>query len=182
MFAGAKKAFLVFLERLSFALWIAFTVFCIVLIGIGADIICYSTFIEVFAGSQPHELALVNTHLRQMTTGDHLVLFPLALIVAGVAGSLLSFAWRQYGINHFHYLEHDALVSSNGEEETPSSILDKLIREVEESSGAARSEARAKAKAWLLDHVTAMDHEEIELARTHFGYLLPAEWGLEIPA
>jgi len=58
-----------------------------------------------------------------------------------------------------------------------SSMLDDLIRGVEESSGYARNDARAKAKEWLISHVSSMGPEDIDLARTHFGYLLPAEWG-----
>ncbi len=58
-----------------------------------------------------------------------------------------------------------------------SSTLKGLIRGVEESSGYARNDARAKAKAWLLTHVSSMSQQDIELARLHFAYLLPVEWG-----
>jgi hypothetical protein len=59
-----------------------------------------------------------------------------------------------------------------------SSALEDLIRGVEESSGCARTDARAKAKAWLISHVASMNPRDIEVARSHFGYLLPAEWGI----
>jgi len=60
----------------------------------------------------------------------------------------------------------------------PSHVIKNLIREVEEASGYTRTEARAKAKAWLVGNVTTLDVNEILLARTHFSYLLPADWGL----
>ena len=59
----------------------------------------------------------------------------------------------------------------------PSHVLKGLIREVESSVGYARNDVRAKAKTWLIDHVSSLDAEDILLARNHFGYLLPAEWG-----
>jgi hypothetical protein len=42
----------------------------------------------------------------------------------------------------------------------------------------ARNDVRAKAKAWLIGHVSSLDDEEILLARENFGYLLPAQWDL----
>ena len=59
----------------------------------------------------------------------------------------------------------------------PSSVHKHLIREVEESSGYTRNDARAKAKAWLVENVTSLGENEIFLAKTHFSYLLPPEWG-----
>jgi hypothetical protein len=64
------------------------------------------------------------------------------------------------------------------ESEAPRNILKELIREVENSAGFVRNDARIKAKAWLIGHVSSMGEEDIRLARMHFGYLLPAEWGL----
>lgn len=57
------------------------------------------------------------------------------------------------------------------------SVLEDLIRGVEESSGYDRTDARAKAKAWLISHVASMNRYDIEVARAHFSYLLPAGWG-----
>jgi hypothetical protein len=57
-------------------------------------------------------------------------------------------------------------------------IVDDLIRGVEESSGYDRTDARAKAKAWLIGHVATLNQKDIQIARLHFGYLLPAGWGL----
>jgi len=57
-------------------------------------------------------------------------------------------------------------------------ILKDLIREVENSAGYLRNDARVKAKSWLISHVSSMGEEDILMARAHFGYLLPAEWGL----
>ena len=93
--------------------------------------------------------------------------FPLSMPVAVVMAFLLSIFWQKFGI--------DPRVV-NGE--TPSSVLKNLIREVEESSGYTRNDARAKAKAWLVGNVTSLGDNEILLAKTHFSYLLPSEWGL----
>jgi hypothetical protein len=59
-----------------------------------------------------------------------------------------------------------------------SGALDALIRGVEQSSGCARTDARAKAKAWLIGHVASLNPRDIEVARSHFAYLLPAGWGV----
>ena len=59
----------------------------------------------------------------------------------------------------------------------PSHVLKGLIREVEESTGYTRNDARAKAKAWLEGNVASLGEYEIFLAKTHFSYLLPAGWG-----
>ena len=67
--------------------------------------------------------------------------------------------------------------SWNGRSAT-SNVLMELIREVEGSVGYARNDVRAKAKTWLIAHVSTLDDEDISLARENFGYLLPARWGL----
>jgi len=59
-----------------------------------------------------------------------------------------------------------------------SNALRELIREVEGSEGYARNDVRAKAKIWLVGHLSSLDDEDILLARENFGYLLPAQWGL----
>ena len=59
-----------------------------------------------------------------------------------------------------------------------SNVLKELIREVEGSAGYARNDVRAKAKTWLIGHVSSLDDNDISLARENFGYLLPAQWGL----
>jgi hypothetical protein len=61
-----------------------------------------------------------------------------------------------------------------------SRILDDLIRGVEQSSGDARTDARAKAKSWLISHVATLSQRDIQMARLNFDYLLPAGWGTEI--
>ncbi len=61
----------------------------------------------------------------------------------------------------------------------PSNILKALIREVEDSEGYARNDVRAKAKSWLISQSSSLDSATILLARDHFGYLLPAGWGLQ---
>ena len=63
--------------------------------------------------------------------------------------------------------------------EAPSSALKDLIREVESSNGYARNDARAKAKTWLISRSSTLGEEDISLAKDHFGYLLPREWGLK---
>jgi hypothetical protein len=59
----------------------------------------------------------------------------------------------------------------------PSKTLHDLIREVESSAGNDRTDARMKAKAWLLSHGSSMGQNDILLARNHFWYLLPSGWG-----
>jgi hypothetical protein len=151
-------AFRTCLERLSFFLWIAFTIFSISLAGIGLEGIVLGLFLLMASSTGP-------------------IHFPFATVLAGVLGISLSIFWRQVGINHFHYLVYDSVTLPGEEAETPSSVLHALIHEVEISAGNARTDARARAKAWLLGHAAALDEEDIELARTHFGYLLPAGWG-----
>jgi hypothetical protein len=63
--------------------------------------------------------------------------------------------------------------------EAPCCVLKDLIREVESSAGYGRNDARAKAKTWLIRHVSSLGEGDILLAKAHFGYLLPAEWGLK---
>ena len=92
---------------------------------------------------------------------------PLSMPVAVVMAFLLLIFLQKFGI--------DSRVV-NGE--TPSGVLNNLIREVEESSGYTRNDARAKAKAWLVGNVTSLGETEILLAKAHFSYLLPTEWGL----
>jgi hypothetical protein len=153
-----RAAFRTCLERLSFFLWIAFTIFSISLAGIGLEGIILGLFLLLASSTQP-------------------IHFPFAMVLAGVLGILLSIFWRQVGINHLHYLAYDAVTLPHEEAESASSVLRELIREVEASAGNGRTEARARAKAWLLDHADALDPEDVELARAHFGYLLPAGWG-----
>jgi hypothetical protein len=75
-------------------------------------------------------------------------------------------------------LENIWICLKNGRN-TSSENLSSLIRKVELSVGYARNDARVKAKAWLVNHVSAMGQEDILLARTHFGYLLPVGWGAQ---
>jgi hypothetical protein len=148
-----------FAERLSFCLWIAFTIFAISLAGIGIEGMIFAIFMLMASSAEP-------------------VHFPLAMVVVGGLAVLLSILWRQVGIDHLHYLAYDTVASFDDDEaDAPSSVLRDLIREVELSAGLDRTDARAKAKSWLLDHVSSLDGEDIRLARTHFGYMLPAEWG-----
>jgi len=135
-----------------------FTILSIVFAGLGIEGIVLAAFMLMVSSTQP-------------------VHFPLALASLGGLGVFLSIMWRQVGINHFHYLLYDSPTLFESEGETPSRVLTDLIREVESSAGYARNDARAKAKAWLISHVTTLDQEDIQLAKAHFGYLLPAEWG-----
>ncbi len=57
-----------------------------------------------------------------------------------------------------------------------SGVLRSLIDEVDSSEGYARNDARAKAKAWLMGHVSTLAATDILLAEAHFGYLLPVGW------
>ena len=150
--------FRVCLERLSFFLWILFTIVSVSLAGMGIEgIICAGCMLLV-SSTQP-------------------VHFPLDLVAAGGFGVFLSIFWRQVGVDHLHYLTYDSAPYFKEEEATPSSVLHDLIRKVENSAGYARNDERAKAKAWLILHVSSLDEEDIQLAKAHFGYLLPAEWG-----
>jgi hypothetical protein len=100
------------------------------------------------------------------TSGTQPVDFPLSMPLAVVMAFLLLIFWQKFGIN-------PGVVKG----EAPSRVLKNLIREVEASSGYTRNDVRAKAKAWLLGNVTSLGENEIFLAKAHFGYLLPADWG-----
>ena len=152
------KALLLFLECLSFLLWIVFTIFSIALAGLGLEGILFAAFMLIASGAQP-------------------VHFPLTMAGAGVLGVFLSILWRQVGVDHFHYLRYDSSPFIEDEGVTPSGVLKDLIREVENSAGYARNDARAKAKTWLISHVSSLDEEDVLLAKAHLGYLLPAGWG-----
>jgi len=153
------KALLIYLECLSFFLWIVFTIFSVALAGLGIEGILLAAFMLVVSSTEP-------------------VHFPLTMASVGALGVFLSILWRQVGVDHFHYLLHDSPTFLEGESETPSSVLKDLMREVENSAGYARNDARAKAKTWLISHASSLDEEDIRLAKAHFAYLLPAEWGL----
>ena len=153
-----RAAFRTCLERLSFFLWIAFTILSISLAGIGLEGVILGLFLLLVSSTQP-------------------IHFPFAMVLAGVLGILLSIFWRQVGINHLHYLAYDSVTLPGDEEGTPSRVLKELIHEVEASAGNERTDARARAKAWLLEHAGALDREDVELAKAHFGYMLPAGWG-----
>jgi hypothetical protein len=58
-----------------------------------------------------------------------------------------------------------------------SGVLRGLIIEVDSAEGYARNDVRAKAKLWLIGHVSSLAAKDILLAEAHFGYLLPAGWG-----
>jgi hypothetical protein len=77
-----------------------------------------------------------------------------------------------------HFLERFSVLFWK-KSEAPSSVLKDLIREVESSSGYARNDARAKAKHWLISRASSLGEKDILLAKDHFGYLLPTEWGLK---
>jgi hypothetical protein len=143
-----------FLELLSFFLWVMFTVFSISLAGLGIEGIVVAGFVG--SASIPPPL-----------------LFPIAMLGCGVLGIFLSKFWRQAGIDYLHYLQYDSLPHRQGEDEEPSSVLKELIREVESCVGYARNDARSKTKAWLIGHVSSLDEDDIQLAKAHFGYLLP---------
>src|ERR1700761_2681044 len=146
------------LERLSFFFWILFTIASIALAGLGIEGVIFGLFMLLASSAGP-------------------VHFPLAAVSIGTIGILLSMVWRQIGVDHFHYLTYDSIPFLDGDEEEPSRILRDLILKVETSSGYARNDARALAKTWLIEHVSALDEEDILLAKTHLGYLLPAGWG-----
>ena len=74
------------------------------------------------------------------------------------------------------YTHLDVYKRQERECEAPCSVLKDLIREVENSVGYARNDVRAKAKTWLINHVSSLGEEDVLLAKVHFGYLLPAEW------
>jgi hypothetical protein len=57
-----------------------------------------------------------------------------------------------------------------------SSVLRGLILEVDSAEGYARTDVRAKAKSWLIGHVSTLAAKDILLAEAHFGYLLPVGW------
>ncbi len=165
------------MERLSFFLWIGFFIFSVVLVGLGFDVIAYSLIIMVSTGAQPPNLPLLDSPSLLKIFGSYPLILPLAFIGIGAICTLLALKWRQVGVDRYHFSELDSAVGEEEDEESPSSVLQALIIEVEESSGFERTEARAKAGTWLVDHVSALEEEDIALAKEHFGYLLPAEWG-----
>ena len=59
----------------------------------------------------------------------------------------------------------------------PRGALRALIREDESTVGYERNDVRAKAKKWLIAHGSSLAARDILLAKDHFGYLLPKEWG-----
>jgi hypothetical protein len=63
------------------------------------------------------------------------------------------------------------------ERKASSGVLRGLIVEVDRTEGYARNDVRAKAKLWLIGHVSSLAARDILLAEAHFGYLLPAGWG-----
>ncbi len=69
------------------------------------------------------------------------------------------------------------LKSFFGKRRTSSGILRGLIHEDESAHGYERNDVRAKAKIWLVTHGETLAARDVELARNHFGYLLPANWG-----
>jgi hypothetical protein len=152
------QTFRTYLERLSFYLWMVFTIVSISLAGLGLEGMIFAGCMLLLSSTQP-------------------VHFPLDLVAAGGLGVFLSIFWRQVGVDHFHYLAYDSAPYFEEADATPSSVLHDLIRKVENSAGYDRNDERAKAKAWLLSHASSLDEEDILLAKAHFGYLLPAEWG-----
>jgi hypothetical protein len=142
-----------YLERLSFFLWIGFTILSISLTGIGVEGLIFAVLIVSSAQALHFSLA----------------------IVLGAIGVFLSMRWRQAGVDHLHYLSCDTVIPS--EEDSPSRILGDLIHEIALTTGSARTDARSKAKAWLINHVSSLDEEDIRLAQAHFGYLLPEGGG-----
>jgi hypothetical protein len=143
-----------YLERLSFFLWIAFTILSISLTGIGVEGLIFALL--VVSSAQVLHFSLT--------------------IVLGAIGVFLSMRWRQAGVDHLHYLSCDSVIPGE-DSEAPSRILTDLIREIAITTGNARTDARSKAKTWLINHVSSLDEEDIRLAKAHFGYLLPAGWG-----
>ena len=105
------------------------------------------------------------------TSNTQPVDFSISMTVGVVMALLLS-----------NFLQKNAIDPGVAKGGPPSSVLKRLIREVEESSGYTRNDARAKAKAWLVENVTSLGENEIFLAKTHFSYLLPADWGAKVEA
>ncbi len=73
------------------------------------------------------------------------------------------------------YWEHLRSFALGGR--TTRGTLRALIREDESAVGYERNDIRAKAKEWLIAHGSSLTAEDVILARDHFGYLLPMEWG-----
>jgi hypothetical protein len=119
--AQTQKFWVVLLERLSFLLWIGFTIFSVALIGIGVMSILYAGVILIGSGALPARLPLVDTRWAPAALSATSLALPLLIIGAGIAASFFSLIWRQIGIDHFHYSEMDLLVSSREAEETLSS-------------------------------------------------------------
>ena len=144
------------LERLSFIVWIAFTIASISTAGVGLEgVLTAGYFVDA------------SFHVHSYLT----------LTMLGGFGSVLALLWRQVGIDYLHYQVYDSSPLTHANDEALSNVLHELIREVEESEGLKRTEARVKAKKWLLEHVSELDPNEIQMAKAYLGYLLPAGWG-----
>ncbi len=89
--------------------------------------------------------------------------------------ALSSIATMHFQTFRSHLVRFISLVGRGAR--APTNVLQRLIDEVESTEGYPRNEVRAKAKAWLISHVSFLGTEDILLARMHFGYLLPTGWG-----
>jgi hypothetical protein len=172
----AKKPLHIFRERLMFVLWIGFTIFSVVLVGLGFDVIAYSLIILMTTGAPSASLPLMDSPLL-LKAGMVPFFLPFAAIGLGSVCTVIALKWRKIGVDRYHFSELDSPLAEGEGDDAPSLVLKELIREVENSSGLHRTDARAKAGKWLMDHGSVLDEEDIELAKTSFGYLLPAEWG-----
>jgi hypothetical protein len=114
----------------------------------------------------PQNSSAASSPITPSISSTQLVDFLRSIPLAVVMVLLLSTYWQKFGITQRAV-----------KDEVPSRVLASLIREVEESVGYARNEARAKAKAWLEGNVTSLGKNEIFLAKAHFSYLLPSDWG-----
>jgi hypothetical protein len=172
----AKKPLHIFRERLMFVFWIGFTIFSVVLVGLGIDVIAYSLILLMTTGSQAASLPLMDSPLLAKA-GIMPFFLPFAAIGLGSVCTVLALKWRRIGEDRYHFSELDTPLCEGEGDDAPSLALKELIREVENSSGLTRTDARAKAGKWLATHGSLLDEEDIELAKMSFGYLLPAEWG-----
>jgi len=152
-----RKKIRSWVECFSFILWMMFTILSVSLTGLGLEGIVMASFMYMVSGTTVH--------------------FPLAMTAAGFLGMVLANYWRKVGVDRFNYRLYDSASTYMGDEESPSSILEEFIREVESCTGYERNDVRAKAKVWLISHASALDDDDILRAKAHFGYLLPAGWG-----
>jgi len=97
-------------------------------------------------------------------------------IIFAAVNAPLTFMFRQYGVDHWHFLIHDDDLSS-GNLEAGRSELEILLEKINRATALDRQIARADAREWLLKHEEHLTPNDLVFVRENFGYLLPGSFG-----